>query len=255
MSINSVKLDILADSSYKERELFYKGNLALLEKRRIAIVGSRKPNGYAKEKTHILASALAQAGVCIVSGGAIGIDAIAHKAAQPHNTIMVAATGLNKRYPAINKNLIQSIEEEGLVLSQFEATMPSHRYNFVLRNELIVALSEALIVTYADKNSGSMRSVEYALKMQKPVYVLPHRLGESEATQELLAQNKAEAIYDIEAFVSRFGTSITQKTDPFLEFCKKHPSYEEVVLAYGDKVFEYELLGKIIVKNSKVFVV
>jgi len=254
MSTNCIKLQELSNTPCKDLELYYKGSLSLLQKRRVAIVGSRKPNSYAKNMTHTLSLMLSQAGVCIVSGGAIGVDAIAHKAAQAKNTIMVAATGIDKRYPAINKNLIKAIEEEGLVLSQFQEGTPSYKYNFVLRNKLIVALSEALIVTYADINSGSMRSVAYALEMGIPVYVLPHRLGESQATQELLAQKKADTIYDLETFVAGFAKVNKTQDDPFLEFCQSNPSYDEALLRFGDKVFEYELLGKIIIKNSKVFV-
>ena len=64
-----------------------------------------------------LTTKLSQVGICIVSGGAIGIDTLAHKGAGTSNTIMVAGTGLDKRYPAINKNMILDIEENGLVLS------------------------------------------------------------------------------------------------------------------------------------------
>ena len=167
-------------------ELFFKGNIELLNRKKISIVGSRKPNQYARKLTHEIAFKLAQIGVCIVSGGAIGTDIIAHKAAGVENTIMVAGTGLDKCYPAINKNVIQDIESNGLVLSQFKAGTPSQRYNFPLRNELIVALGEILIVMYADENSGTIRSVEYAKKMGKEICVLPHRIGQSNTTNKLL---------------------------------------------------------------------
>jgi len=99
-------IDTLESMKKYPQPLYYKGNTELLTRQKIAIVGSRKPNQYAREMTHQLALKLSNAGVCIVSGGAIGVDAIAHKAAGASNTIMVAATGLDKRYPAINKNLI-----------------------------------------------------------------------------------------------------------------------------------------------------
>ncbi|MDF1877356.1 DNA-protecting protein DprA [Sulfurimonas sp. SAG-AH-194-L11] len=233
--------------------LFFIGKEELLEKKKISIIGSRKPNLYARDKTYELAKKLSSRGVCIVSGGAIGIDAIAHKSAGTDNTIMVAATGLDKRYPAINKNIIADIETEGLVLSQFEEGSPSTRYNFVLRNELVVALGEVLIVTYADLNSGSMRSVEYALKMGKEIYVLAHRIGESEATNKLLKEGKAKAIYDIDSFINEFvGKEVigTTKSDAFLEFCKLSPSYDEALAKYPSRVFEAELSGQIEIKNG-----
>ncbi|MEN4052809.1 MULTISPECIES: DNA-processing protein DprA [Sulfurimonas] len=257
--IEKIDFQIEALESMKSypNELFYLGNVGLLKKQKIAIVGSRKPNQYARERTTQLVKKLVQAKRCIVSGGAIGIDAIAHKAAGAKNTIMVAATGLDKRYPTINKNLICDIEQEGLILSQFQAGTPSNRYNFVLRNELVVALGEILIVAYADENSGTMRSVEYALKMGKKIYVLPHRIGESEGTNRLLAEKKAEAIYDIDAFVTKIcGQKNIEhssvKSDDFLEFCRTNPAYEEVLQQFASRLFEAELSGEVEIKNGRV---
>ena len=255
--IKSVDFHIEALDSMKKypKELFYMGNLELLKRPKIAIVGSRKPNQYARELTYQLASKLSNAGICIVSGGAIGIDAIAHKAAGSADTIMIAATGLDKKYPAINAKLIEDIQTQGLVLSQFSEGSPSTKYNFVLRNELVVALGDILIVSYADLNSGTMRSVEYALKMGKEVYVLAHRIGESEATNKLLSEGKAKAIYDIDAFVSQFGVTKAEslESDEFLEYCKSSPTYEDALKKFPSRVFEAELSGEIIVKNAKVY--
>jgi DNA processing protein len=250
-------IDTLESMKKYPQPLYYKGNTELLTRQKIAIVGSRKPNQYAREMTHQLALKLSNAGVCIVSGGAIGVDAIAHKAAGASNTIMVAATGLDKRYPAINKNLIADIEKEGLLLSQFEAGTPSTRYNFVLRNELVVALGDILIVTYADLNSGTMRSVEYAQKMGKEIYVLAHRIGDSEATNLLLMQKKAKAIYNIDAFVKELTAFDVkqEKQDAFLEYCKSSPSYEDALKKFPSRLFEAELSGEIIIKNAKVYLI
>lgn len=251
------ELESLKSMKKYPKELFYKGDLSLLNREKISIVGSRRPNQYARELTHQLAVKLAQSGVCVVSGGAIGTDIIAHKAAGAQNTIMVAGTGLDKYYPAINKKVIQEIEKEGLVLSQFAEGTPSQRYNFPLRNELVVALGEVLVVMYADLNSGTMHSVEFALKMGKKVFVLPHRLGESEATNKLLQENKAEAIYDIDAFVAKFSKKKQkpkeEKADEFLEFCKTNPTYEAALKKFPGKVFEAELMGLIKIHNGLIY--
>jgi len=248
-------IDALESMKKYPQELFFIGNKELLKSKKISIVGSRKPNQYAREMTYQLATKLSKAGVCVVSGGAIGVDAIAHKAAGSVKTIMVAATGLDKRYPSINRKLIENIEQEGLVLSQFAKGTPSTKYNFVLRNELVVALGDVLIVTYADKNSGTMRSVEYALAMGKEIFVLPHRIGESEGTNFLLEQKQAQAIYDLDLFVKQFACVSEDKIcedDDFLTFCKKNPSYEAALKQFPDRIFEAELSGDIIVENGKV---
>ncbi|RLF26095.1 MAG: DNA-processing protein DprA [Thermoplasmata archaeon] len=232
-------------------ELFYIGNLNLLQKPKISIVGSRSPDQYSRGLIHKISSKLSQVGICIVSGGAMGIDTIAHQSSGLHNTIMVAGTGLDKRYPAINKNMIEEIEKEGLVISQFKVGVPSNRWNFPLRNEIVVALGDVLIVAYADIKSGTMRSVEYALKMGKPIFVLPHRIGESDGTNKLLKDGTAKAIYDIDEFIADFSSVLTDGIkDEFLEYCKTNPTYDEAVSKYSAKVFEYELLGKIKIENG-----
>lgn len=235
-------------------ELNYIGNLELLKRKKVSIVGSRHPNQYTKIMTQDLAKKLSLNGICIVSGGAMGVDAIAHNSAGVDNTIMIAGTGIDIRYPKINSKLIQDIEEKGLVLSQFKSHSPSTKYNFPLRNELVVALGDILIVSQADLNSGTMRSVEYALKMNKQIYVLAHRIGESLGTNQLLMDSKAKPIYNIDEFVSNYaGVSKSKKIkDEFLEFCSTNPRYDDALKRYPDKVFEAELLGSITIKNGHI---
>lgn len=238
------------------KELFYIGNTELLKRKKISIIGSRSANQYSKQLTYELASKLSQVGVCIVSGGALGIDAIAHKAAGTDNTIMVAGTGLDKRYPALNKNMIEDIETKGLVISQFNVGTPSQRYNFPIRNEVVVSLGEVLIVAYADFKSGSMRSVDNALKMGKDIYVFPHRLGESMGTNHLHKMGNAKVIFDIDEFVYKFGgVKENSSNDEYLSYFKTNPSYDKAVEKYSEKVFEYELNGIIKVSNSKIFII
>lgn len=232
--------------------LYFIGNIELLRRPRISIVGSRKPLNYTKNYTHLFAQKLSQAGICIVSGGAMGVDGIAHSAAGVENTIMVSGTGLDVRYPSVNQNLIKEIETKGLVLSQFKMGEPSLKWNFPLRNELIVALGEVLIVTQADLNSGTMHSVSYARKMGKKIYVLPHRLGESEGTNSLLAQGLAEALFDVDDLIAQYGNETLTCKDDFLSYCDTFPLYQEAIAMYGQKVFEYECLGKIVIENGRI---
>lgn len=257
--INKINFHIPELDNMKKypNELSYIGNIDLLKKRKIAIVGSRKPNQYTKQYTYILAQELAKQNICVVSGVAMGVDAIAHTGATPSNTIAVAGTGLDIKYPAINKKLIEEIQSKGLVLSQFKNNQTATRYTFPLRNELVVSLCEILIVSQADLNSGTMRSVEYALKMEKPIYVLPHRVDDSEGTNQLLQKGLATAIYNIEEFISSvvgYKNDIKHK-DSFLEYCKSNPTYDEAMELYPQEMFEYELLGSIAVANGIVTVI
>lgn len=254
MTINEVtcKVPELMDMKVYPSALYSIGNQKLLHKRKVSIIGSRNPIHYAMHATQELAQKLSLAGICIVSGGAIGIDTLAHQGAGVYNTIMVAGTGLDIRYPSINQKLIMQIELEGLVLSQFKEGSPSTKWNFPLRNEVIVALGEVLIVTQADLKSGSMHSIAFAQKMGKKIFVLPHRAGESEGTNMLLAQGQATPIYDIDAFVAGFGCVEASKDDVFLEYCKSNPLYNDAIAKHGEKVFEYEFLGKIVIERGRI---
>jgi len=250
------EIDELKFMKKKPEKVFYKGNLDLLKKKKVSIVVTIKPNSYTKKFTHLLSSKLSQENICIVSGAAIGVDTIVHKAAGENNTIAVMANGLDIKYPRINSNMITNIEEKGLVLSTYEDGYKAKVYSFVQRNELVVALGDCLIVTQADLNSGSLHSVEFALKQKKKIYVLAHRCEESLGTNNLLKDNKAEVIYDVNDFLSKFTENRTNNytKDTFLEYCKNTPSYNEAIQNYPEKLFQYELEGKIEVKNGFIYI-
>ena len=232
------------------KQLNYRGDLSLLNLPKVSIVGARRAYPYSRNITHNLSLALAKRNVCVVSGAAMGIDAIAHEAAYP-KTIAVMANGLNVIYPKVNKKLITKMSESSLILSEYDDDFEGRAYTFVERNRIVVALGEVLVIAQADLKSGSMRSAEFALEMGKKIYVLPHRLGESEGTMKLLKEGKAELITDINIFADKFG-SFTEEKDEFLKFCKMNSSYEDVLSFNSQKLFEYELLGKIKIINAKV---
>lgn len=201
-----------------------------------------------------MTQALAERGVCIVSGAAMGVDTIAHTGAGEANTIAVMANGLDIRYPAINKNIIEGIEQKGLTLSQFNDGFRAMGWSFVVRNEIVVALGDVLIVTEADLNSGSMRSVEYALKMGKDIFVLSQRVNESLGTNKLVNEGNATVIANIENFVSRFGEKACQQMekDDFFYFCQSLPTFDATVSKFGDRVYEAELEGLVTIRNGIV---
>ncbi len=245
----------LQDMAKYPEMLYYKGDLSLLERPRVSVVGARRLSSYTRQYTYELAQALSRRGVVVVSGAAMGVDAVAHQGAGANNTIAVLPSGIDLRYPATNAELIKNIEEQGLTLSQFEPGFKATYWSFVVRNELVVALGEVLIVAEAEEGSGSMRSAEYALKMGRPVFVLPQPLDRSAGTRRMLAEGKAEAIYDIEEFADRFGTLATRDDlpkDEFYYFCQKNPTLDEAVSAFGDRVFEAELEGVIAVEDGRV---
>ena len=227
-------------------EHFFRGNIELLQKPKVSIVGSRRPNSYTKTMTLRLASALASRGYVVVSGGAMGVDALVHRGAGAANTIAVLPSGIDILYPSINSALLEEIGSKGLLLSQFEMGFKPTKWSFVVRNKIVVALGEYLIITQADKNSGSMRSAEIAMKMGKKIYILPQRIGESCGTNYLAREGLAEIIWDIDSFVK------SKKDDPFIEYLKTSPNYEEAIALYGERIFEAEVDGLIEVQNMRI---
>lgn len=226
------------------RRLYYKGDLSLLDKPKVAIIGSRKMSVYTKNCVLDLASLLKQVGVCVVSGGALGVDIYAHQGAFP-STIGVFANGLNQIYPKNNEKMIKQIYENALALSENEPDYTPQGYDFLLRNRIIIALSEAIIVAQADFQSGSLHSANLAVRLGKKVFVLPQRRNESDGTNSLLEQGKVRLINDFKAFASSFGDLKAQKEDEIVSFCKNGVSIDEALKRFGDTIYEYELEGKI----------
>lgn len=255
MSLMATSIPELHSMRKYPEKLFYKGSLDLLSRPKISIVGTRHPNPYTRAITYELSKRLSAHRIVIVSGAAGGVDTLAHTGAGAENTIAVLPCGIDIRYPASNKKMIEQIEEKGLLLSPFEEGFTPYHWSFVVRNEIVVALGEALIVTEADIGSGSMRSVEYALEMEKPIYVLPHRLGESAATHQLLSQGKASAIEDMDQFIASITHhAICRNDSPLIAFCRTMPTYEEVMQMFPNEIFEAELSGMIEVRNGRVIV-
>ncbi len=239
----------------KYPQIYYKGNISLLNRVKVSIVGSRQPTPYTRECTYNLSRALSKRGVCVVSGGAMGVDTVAHEGAGVENTICVLGSGIDVYYPSTNKKLIESIANNGLLLSQFEPHFKATLWSFVKRNEIVVALGDILVVTQADIDSGSMRSVEFALEMGKKIYVLPHTINESRGTNTLLAREEAMIIHDINEFVSQFGKEFKDekfKNDDFFIFCQQNPTLDDAVFRFKDRVYEAELEGLISITNGKI---
>ena len=247
------------------KELYFQGNLELLKKPKIAIVGARKASQYSRNFTLSLSSRLSKAGFVVVSGGALGIDILAHEGSFP-NTIGIMANSLDYIYPKTNEKLIKKMAEESLLLSEYFKGITAHPKRFIHRNRLIITLADIVVVVEADLNSGSSQSIRIALENNKPLFVPPHRVGESLATNILLENGQAKGIFDIDNFIENmkilFETEIAptqnnnyDEVDAVLLFCQSAPSYEEAFQKFGDKLFEYELEGKIEVKNGTVIVI
>lgn len=158
------------------KSLYSIGAIPATRQPTVAIVGSRKPTSYGREVTHDIAYKLAKRGVVIVSGMALGIDGIAHRAALEAGgvTIAVLANGLHRMYPSTNRQLAADIVASGgAILSEYEAGIEPMQYRFLERNRLVSAMADVVVVTEAASRSGTLNTAAHALVQGKELCAVP----------------------------------------------------------------------------------
>ena len=155
--------------------LFIRGNKKLLSQPQISIVGSRNPSPLGKQIAIDFAQTLAQHGFTITSGLALGIDAASHQGALnvAGHTIAVAGTGLDRVYPARNKQLATEIANTGALISEFPPGTAAKANHFPRRNRIISGLCIGLLVVEAAKQSGSLITARLALEANREVFAIP----------------------------------------------------------------------------------
>lgn len=148
----------------------------LLERPVVTVVGSRKVSAYGREVTHRLSGELAANGITIVSGLALGVDAIAHQAALDAGgiTIAVLPGPIEKIYPSSHRQLAERIiRNGGALISEYPAGTEPFRVNFIARNRLVSGLGDVLLITEAAEKSGSLHTARFALEQGKDVLAVP----------------------------------------------------------------------------------
>lgn len=166
--------EALARVAERPSEFRLRGSLG--QGRRVAVVGSRAVDEYGADLARDIASGLARAGVSVVSGGALGVDAAAHEAALEvgGHTVAVLGTGVDVAYPASHRGLFERIlAAGGALLSQFPDGTPGYRANFPVRNRVVSGLSEAVVVVRAGARSGALITASWARSQGVPVLAVP----------------------------------------------------------------------------------
>ena len=160
--------------------LYVRGNLPSV-KNCVAIVGSRKASAYGLKAAEEFATRLASEKMVIVSGGAKGIDASAHKGALKAKgaTIAVLGSGIDLLYPAINSKMFAEILDTGAVISEFPPGVKPLPQNFPMRNRIIVGMCRGVLVVEAAQKSGAMITADIALAENREVYCLPGNIYSS----------------------------------------------------------------------------
>jgi DNA processing protein len=155
--------------------VFLRGQPLGIGDERVAVIGSRRPSALGREVAMDLARGLARAGVSVVSGGAVGIDAAAHQGALDAGglTVAVLGSGIDQLYPPSNRRLLAEVERTGTILSEYPPGVPAEPRRFPARNRIIAALSRGLVVVEGAAKSGTRITAEHAIEVGVEVFAVP----------------------------------------------------------------------------------
>lgn len=259
--------------------LYVKGRLPCAEDKTIAFVGSRAADPYAAQVIDYLVPPLVQEGWNIISGGAIGVDTLAHKVVVQNGgkTVAVLGSGLLNLYPRSNKKLFDAIVAQGgAVVSPFSLYAEPMKGNFPARNRIIAGLSQGTVVVRAAKKSGALITAQFCLEQGRQVFTVPGSIFDelSQGCHQLLVQG-AKAVTHPNDIFEEFGEKLSyylaatnaaslsdqagaqfplkhDEEDPILRTLTGALTFDELSLKTGlsfddlqDKLFHLQLLGKV----------
>lgn len=197
------------------KRLFYKGSLPA-EKYCVAVVGARDCSMYGKSMARVFGAGLAAAGVAVISGMARGVDGWAHQGALEGGGKTYAVLGNSAEicYPREHRRLYESIIKNGGVLSEYPPGTEARPGFFPMRNRIISALADAVLVVEARKKSGSLITADLALEMGKEVFVIPGRVGDalSEGCNSMIKQG-AGLVTEPDEILQILGIGVRTETE------------------------------------------
>ena len=222
------------------QQIYFQGTLQKQEKYPLAIVGTRKVSSYGRQITEYFVKTLAQSGLTIISGLALGIDGLAHKTTLDAGgrTIAVLGSGLNNIFPTVHQKLAKEIiESNGAIISEYPPETPAYKGNFPARNRIISGLSLGVLVIEAPKKSGALITAQQALKQKRKVFAIPGRIYDknSEGTNQLIKQG-AQAVTSPQDILNalkikssfakeRKINNLSEQEKLLLKFLSKEPVY------------------------------
>ncbi|WP_347373752.1 DNA-processing protein DprA [Aequorivita sp. Q41] len=227
INANAIECSYFKDKTYPERLkqcldgpilFFQRGNIDLVNKKIISIVGTRKITSYGNAFCQNLIEELAPLNPVIISGLAYGVDICAHKAAIENNLQNVAclAHGFNQMYPKDHKRYAQKIEENGGFISEFWSSDSFDRNNFLKRNRIIAGLSEATIVIESAEKGGSLVTADIANSYDREVFAVPGRAtdNQSRGCNNLIKQQKAQMLTSAADLIYMLGWKLKESSKP-----------------------------------------
>ena len=192
--------------------LYVKGDVELLNSTCFAVVGTRLASVYGKETVERMVAELVLNGLTIVSGLALGIDALAHRATLNNRgkTIAVLGGGVDVIYPVQNRELYHRLEAEGCIISEFPLGTEPMPFHFPIRNRIISGLSLGVLVVEAQEESGSLITAQFALEQGREVFAVPGSIfsPKSQGTNHLIAKGEAKLVTSVAEILTELNLSV-----------------------------------------------
>ena len=218
--------------------LYFKGNTDLNASKVIAIVGTRSPSDYGKEKTAEIVSDLQSTGALIISGLAYGVDTLAHKSALDAGlaTVGVLGHGLDRIYPMANSRLAKRMVAHGGLLTDFMSGTKPDGVNFPKRNRIVAGMCDALIMIESRRTGGSLITATIANSYSRDVFALPGRAGETmaEGGNGLIKRNSAaliESAADLIEAMQWQESAVKKRVSPQLKLAINLSHEERLILS------------------------
>ena len=202
--------------------VFYRGLLPHQEKPLLGMVGTRKPSPEASAQSFLIACGAGQAGVSVVSGLALGIDAMSHRGNLAGGVpgFAVLGSGADEIYPASNRQLAKRIlDSGGALLSEYPPGTPPNKWNFPARNRIISAMSRSVLIVEAPKKSGALHTAAFALDQGRDLWVASAGLQQHHGAlydkrgTVRLACDGADIIYSFNDILERWNMKTSESGD------------------------------------------
>jgi len=251
--------EMLQEISDTPEKLYFQGNLPNHETKILCVVGSRKYTQYGKDACEKLISGLRGHDITIVSGLALGIDAIAHKAALDAGlkTIAVPGSGLDESvlYPSTHKNLaLKILENGGALISEFEPKFHATPYSFPQRNRIMAGLSHAVLVIEAEIKSGTLITSKFATEYNRDVLTVPGSIfSKNSDGPNMLIRLGATPVRNSEDILEALGFEINEEPKNLeLKYSDCSPEEMLIVKILTEPKTKDDLIREIKMPASKV---
>ena len=220
--------------------LYAKGDVSLLSKKSISIVGTRSPSDYGKLVCERFTKELSSSGLVTISGLAYGIDAIVARTTLDvgGKTIAVLAGGLDSIYPSSHTNLAKEVAGHGLLLSEARVGLKPANYSFINRNRIVSALGLGTLIIEAGKQSGTMATAKFAIDQGRELFIVPGNIYSkmSEGTNNLIDEMPDTFTISPDRILSRL--KIKKKESKVVQLNLTDENIVLDALAGGEKTFD-----------------